>query len=231
MKKFIFLYKRYFMTDYRVLIMARGGSKRVPGKNLRILGGGTLLARAIAKAQDVFPGEVYVSSDDPAILIEAGACGATPVRRPPQLAADCSTSEAGAIHFLALHPCNKLVLVQCTSPFLNPDDIRAGVELFEGSELDSVISVTKATGFYWTHEGRPLNFDPYERKRTQDMDMLFRENGGFYITFSEHILNGRRFAHGAIGFIIIPEARSVDIDTLEDLDYANLVESVSHKKS
>ncbi len=212
------------MIDYRILILARGGSKRILNKNLCRVGGMTLLERAISTSQQVVPGEVYVSSDNSDILIEATACGATPVQRPLELATDHSTSEEAAIHFLSLYPCDKLILVQCTTPFLQADDICGGIELFDTGHYNSVISATKATGFYWTSAGIPQNFDPDSRKRTQDMETLVRENGGFYIVNSRNILNGARFAHGKVGFVVMSEINSIDIDAPEDLEYARIIE-------
>ena len=117
------------------IIPARGGSKGVPGKNLRRVGGRSLVARAVdaclaARLVDA----VYVSTDDADIAKSAEAAGAEVIMRPAQLSGDTASSEAALLHALDQlimvddEP-EVLVFVQCTSPFIASDDLDRGIEL------------------------------------------------------------------------------------------------------
>ena len=116
------------------IIPARGGSKGIPGKNLRRVGGRTLVARAVQAASAARSVDaVYVSTDDDSIAAEASAAGSGVIRRPDLLATDESSSEAALLHAVdhlaatGIEP-DVLVFVQCTSPFTSTADIDATAE-------------------------------------------------------------------------------------------------------
>lgn len=113
-----------------ILIPARGGSKRLPRKNLCRVGGTSLVARAVFRSRmfaliaEISDAVVAVSTDDDAIADEAQAWGAVAIRRPPELATDAATTEGVAAHALSRYPdCDTLVLTQCTSPLVSADDM------------------------------------------------------------------------------------------------------------
>src|SRR5919112_939049 len=111
------------------VIPARGGSKGVPGKNLRRVGGRSLIVRAVhaCQAADAVDA-VYVSTDDYEIASAATQAGANVIIRPDDIAGDTATSESAILHALqqlgaaGVEP-EVLVLVQCTSPFILPADL------------------------------------------------------------------------------------------------------------
>lgn len=130
------------------LIPARGGSKRVPGKNVRPLGGHPLLFYTIAAAQEsgIFSG-IYVSSDDPRICYMADARGATPVPRPPEFATDTSPDIEWIDHFFMTtkSATDAFAILRPTSPFRSAETIRrAWAEFQEKQPCDSIRGVQKA---------------------------------------------------------------------------------------
>ena len=130
------------------LIPARGGSKRVPGKNVRPLGGHPLLFYTIAAAQEsgIFSG-IYVSSDDPRICYMAELRGATPVPRPPEFATDTSPDIEWIDHFFMTtkSATDAFAILRPTSPFRSAETIRrAWAEFQEKQPCDSIRGVQKA---------------------------------------------------------------------------------------
>ena len=134
------------------LITARGGSKGVPGKNIRLLGGIPLIAHSIRHALDVAgdPNDVVVSTDSQEIADVAEKGGArVPFLRPAELATDSAGSREVILHaFDTLNASEGkydcVVLLQPTSPFRNTDDIRKAISLFECRRPDMVVSVKPA---------------------------------------------------------------------------------------
>ena len=135
------------------LIPARGGSKRVPGKNVRPLGGHPLLFYTIAAAQEsgIFSG-IYVSSDDPRICYMAELRGATPVPRPPEYATDTSPDIEWIDHFFRITgvDADAFAILRPTSPFRSDETIRrAWAEFQEKQPCDSIRAVEKAKQSPW----------------------------------------------------------------------------------
>ena len=135
------------------LIPARGGSKRVPGKNVRPLGGHPLLFYTIAAAQEsgIFSG-IYVSSDDPRICYMAELRGATPVPRPPEYATDTSPDIEWIDHFFRITgvDADAFAILRPTSPFRSAETIRrAWAEFQEKQPCDSIRAVEKAKQSPW----------------------------------------------------------------------------------
>ena len=147
------------------VIPARGGSKGIPHKNLREVGGRPLIGRAVdtcvaCPAIDL----VVVSTDDDAIAGAARAAGAEIVERPAELSGDAATSESALLHALTalrdrdISP-DVLVFVQATSPFIDPDDIAGAVEQVRSGELDVVFAAVETYEFLWARE--PLRKSQY----------------------------------------------------------------------
>src|SRR3954471_8585828 len=137
------------------VIPARGGSKGVPRKNLRRVGGVPLIARAIAAARAADRiDRVVVSTDDEQIGAVAREWGAEVVSRPAELSGDTASSESAVEH--ALDELARfgiavgiVVLVQATSPFIDPADLDAAVERVRAGESDAVFSAVESWGFLW----------------------------------------------------------------------------------
>ncbi len=141
-------------------IPARGGSKRVPAKNLRYLAGKPMLTYAIdcARESGVFD-EIFVNTESPAIAALAGQCGVKVYRRPEHLGSDATTGDDFTADFMETMKPSTLVMVSPVCPLVQPADVRETVELFRNSDCDTLITChdTRMQTFC---EGRPVNVDP-----------------------------------------------------------------------
>ena len=217
------------------LIPARGGSKGLPGKNLRLLGGRPLIAHSITAALDAATiTRVVVSTDSPDIAAAALAAGAeVPFLRAAELATDTASSLDVCLHAADLlstpdAPVDALVLLQPTSPLRSPADIDAAVALFRARAAHAVISVTEDPHpIAWTRvlapDGRLLPhpaFAAVPPGRRQDHPPTFHPNGALYVIAVPFLRAHRRLdSERTFGFPMPPE-RSVDIDTALDLAFA-----------
>jgi CMP-N-acetylneuraminic acid synthetase len=214
------------------LIPARGGSKGVPGKNLRTVGGVSLVARAVGacRAAGLVDG-VYVSTDDPAIAAAARAAGAEVITRPAPLADDLASSETALLHGLdelaaAGHSPEVLLFVQCTSPFIAAADLDDAVALVLEGRADSVFSGVASHEFLWREEPGEVagggvmvgqNHDQRVRPRRQDRRPDYRETGAFYAL---EVAGFRRHGHrffGRTAMVGVSELTAIEIDTAEHL--------------
>ncbi|GAA1847641.1 N-acylneuraminate cytidylyltransferase [Microlunatus capsulatus] len=213
------------------VVPARGGSKGVPGKNLRRVGGVPLVVRAVRACRAAARVDlVVVSTDDDAIADAAAAAGAHVVRRPPALSGDTATSESALLHALdALdgEP-TTLLFVQCTSPFLDPADLDAGVALVADGHADSAFSAVETYEFLWRAQPGAgavrtvagVNHDASHRPRRQDREPDWRETGGFYVVdVAGFRAAGHRF-FGRTAAVAVPEATALEIDSPAELAMA-----------
>ena len=221
-----------------VVIPARAGSKGVPRKNLQRVGGRTLVRRAVEAARAASTARlVVVTTDGDAIAREAEAAGADVVRRPTDLAGDLATSESAVLHALgildergSLAEVSQVVLVQATSPFLEPGDID-GVVAAVASGADCALTATSHHGFLWTADGAGpglagINHDSGHRARRQDRPTEWLETGGAYAMTLEGFLRTRHRFFGHIEHWPVPPVRSMEIDTPEDLQAAQALAEV-----
>lgn len=208
------------------LIPARGGSKRLPGKNLTPLAGRPLIAWTIRAARDsVSLDRVVVSTDDPEIAEIAKRQGAeTPFLRPARLALDDTSSEAVAVHALETLELERgyLVLLQPTSPLRAGADIDAAVRRCRDAEWDALVSVrAPEKPGHWmlrVDDGdnvSPLFPDAFFGKEAAPNLVL--PNGAIFIARIETFLREPTFWPRRTGAFIMPGERSLDIDKSEDL--------------
>ncbi|XP_055386224.1 N-acylneuraminate cytidylyltransferase [Condylostylus longicornis] len=208
------------------LILARGGSKGIPRKNLQKLNGVTLLERTIKIIQEtnLFT-EIWVSTEDKEINETAQKIGALSHTRPKYLAEDETSSLDAVKEFLNKYKyIKKLALFQCTSPFLRHQYIKDGINKFQNSEC--VFSVTQSFKLRWQLYDNerelvhPINFKLDKRPRRQDWSGEFYENGMFYFANRYLILENNSFQSKLCKIVIISQYDGLEIDTLEDLDIA-----------
>jgi len=220
--------------DERVLavIPARGGSKGLPGKNLRPLGGRPLIAWSIEVALGVSRiDRLVVSSDDAEIRDAARAWGcATALERPGELAGDTVGVEPVLCQVAdTLGECFEwVVLLQPTSPFRSPADVDGAVNLAAAGG-QPVIGVTEPSKSpYWsfrmTDDGTLEPLIPGARsQQRQALPVAYAPNGAVYVARIEQLREtGTFYTAGARGYYMPPE-RAVDIDTALDLEFANFL--------
>lgn len=200
------------------IVTARGGSKRLPNKNLAILGGKPLIAWSIEVGLATCH-HVVTSTDSPEIAQWAAKLGSAVLMRPEELARDDTPSEPVVAHAAsnaAGGPYNAVLLLQPTSPFRTVDDVRAAVKLMEAMSADSVISVVPfATHNYLFGLGHAGRLRDFSREET-----TYTPNGAIYFIREDVVAaDGDWYGLHSYGYVMPPE-RSIDIDTRADFETA-----------
>ncbi len=202
------------------VILARGGSKGIPRKNVIDLCGKPLIAYTIAASRGAGIEETWVSTDDAEIASAAKQYGAQVLLRPAELASDTAPSEAALLHFAKEVAFDWLVFIQPTSPLIESGDISKGIALMESGNYDSVFSAYEEHWMgTWNERGEPRGWDIFHRPRRQEVGRTFRENGAFYITKRKNLLESKLRYSGRIGIVPMSFYRSFQIDTPEDLAF------------
>ena len=198
------------------LLPARGGSKGIPNKNIAPLNGKPLIYYAIRASLNSESQETWVSTDNDEIKRVSIECGARVIDRPAEISKDYSQSEEALLHFCSEVDFDTLVFIQPTSPLVESTHIDTGIQMM--NEYDSVFSVYKEHWVpRWTKEVNPDEWDVNNRPMRQQMDEKYVENGAFYITKKENLLQSKLRYSGKIGVVEMPLHKSFQIDTEEDL--------------
>ena len=215
------------------VILARGGSKGVPGKNMRPVGGVSLIGRAVRAAMQAnSQAAVYVSTDDAGIAAQARLFGARIIDRPADISGDTASSEAGWLHALPLMRADlpaltHLTFVQCTSPFITGGDIDACLAALLEAGAACSLSVVEDHSFLWglDADGRGVgqNHDhTQQRKRRQDLPPQYRENGAIYcVDAAAFEATGQRFC-GPVALCPVDQP-PLEIDSITDLELASVM--------
>lgn len=221
---------------YLAVIPARGGSKGIHNKNIKILAGKPLIAYTIEPALEMVRAGIIdrliVSTDSPEIAAVARQYGAeVPFLRPASLSGDTVKSVYAIIHAMDWADSqgeyyDAALTLQCTSPQRTAEDIRASVTLFDENEQDSLIAVyenRKANGFnYYRKDGNiglPVRKEHNQGVRRQEMPEMFVRNGAMYIS-SRELLKTRELIIGDNPLLyVMPSDRSTDVDSIEDFEY------------
>lgn len=214
------------------IIPARGGSKGLPGKNIKLLNGLPLISYSIKAAlKSKHIERVIVSTDSKEIAEIAIYYGAeVPFLRPEYLATDESLSIDNFIYSierleeLSNHKIENFIVLQPTSPLRNTQHIDEAIDLFISKNADSVISYTK--------EAHPITWHKYvnndlrlksifeeDIKNRQDYRVSYFPNGAIYV-FSSNLIRSRNYSSDKTYAFIMPSSHSIDIDTQYDFDYA-----------
>ncbi|MFA6429360.1 MAG: acylneuraminate cytidylyltransferase family protein [Patescibacteria group bacterium] len=237
------------MSSLRILgiITARGGSKGVPRKNIRDLAGKPLIAWSIEAAKGSRLTDCIVSTDDEEIAeVSRQFGGRVPFIRPAEYATDTATSISVVQHALAWLKENEgkefdaVMILQPTSPMRLSTDIDACIDLLETSGADSVMSMVKLSDFapkklkkldgdrilpYFEDEGQMSS-------SRQALPDVYRRNCAVYLTKTPFLLANDLFGKDSRAYVM-PEERSIDINTPQDLQFADFVlrrqqEALSH---
>jgi N-acylneuraminate cytidylyltransferase len=218
------------MSRVIVVIPARGGSKGIPRKNLAPFGKGTLLSRAVATVQAA-GFEAWVSTEDAGIKSAAVDCGARVIDRPAELATDGATTDDVLIHaaysLWAIGEQDLIVCIVCTAPFLEPDDIRGAVNAYqEGPRPGCEMAVRTFSKFLWRYAGEQhtlqmVNLPFGIRPMRQDWpEIQCVETGLVHVVSGADLVRAGTRVITPVRPYYIPEERSLDIDSPEDLEYA-----------
>jgi CMP-N-acetylneuraminic acid synthetase len=207
------------------IIPARGGSKRLPNKNILPLHGIPLIGHSIlyALANKDSIDEVYVSTDNQNIKNTALDFGAKVIDRPALISGDFEPTITALEHVLknVEEEVDNVVLLQPTNPLRPEYLLEECFEHFQKVNADSLFTVTQnqhKLGKIIEEKFVPFNYE--FGQRSQDLEPLYYENGLVYITKANVILKGEIITSNAIPFRLNHIFAHVDIDTQEDLDYA-----------
>lgn len=219
------------------LITARGGSKRLPGKNIRVLGGNPLIVWSIDVAKGI-PEicDILVSTDDSAIAEVARNAGAlVPWLRPAELATDTASSVDVCLHALDWYEgesgnVDGLLLLQPTSPFRSRDTVLRGIELFRAHKGCPVLGISPAESHpMWCFRLEGETMSPFidaggVNLRSQDLPPAYVVNGAFYLIAPEDLRQLRSFySDNMVPLRIDRPEECIDIDTEWDWKMAEAV--------
>lgn len=219
------------------LITARGGSKRIPGKNIRLLGGVPLIVWSINVAKGI-PEicDILVSTDAPDIAKIAHEAGAlVPWLRPADLATDTASSVDACLHALDWYEkantrVDGLLLLQPTSPFRSRETVLRGIELFKSHDRCSVLGVSPAKSHpMWCFQIQGSTLQPFvpdvdPKLRSQDLPLAYIANGAFYLISPDELRRLRSFDNdGLLPLIIENPEEAIDIDTPWDWRLAETI--------
>ncbi|MDA8855869.1 acylneuraminate cytidylyltransferase family protein [Alphaproteobacteria bacterium] len=220
------------MYDQKVLsvITARGGSRRLPKKNLRKLGNQTLLERTVkASIGSKNISQTILSSDCPTIIKEALKYGCdVPFIRPAKLATSSAKSEDVLEHAIKNLPgFYWILLLQPTSPFRTSEDIDLALRLAKMFNCNSCVGVTQVQPGNHRNEQNLFTGDVLN-SNAQNPDFVDREcktkfilNGAIYLIKASHFLRTKKLVTGDTIGIEMSAKKSIDIDTIEDFDFAS----------
>ena len=205
------------------LIPLRGGSKSIPYKNIKLLNGKPLCYWVLkAASESKYIDEVWVSTDDAKIkeAVLSFGLGIRVLDRPAEFATDTASTESVILHFMEHVDFDVLNLIQATTPFTSVKDLDGAIESFFGKGYDSLLTGIIYKKFFWTPDGKPLNYDYRKRPRRQEFEGVVHENGAFYLTKREILEKEKNRLGGKIGIYLFPEERGMDIDEPSDWEEA-----------
>lgn len=222
------------------VIPARGGSKRLPRKNILNLRNKPLVEYSIRAALDCnLINDVVVSSEDPEICSIAAKTGTMIIKRPLELAGDTISNEHVIKHAIEVFSADNyfpeyVVLLQPTSPLRTASHLEQCLQQFLNSGMKSVMSVCKVEH----HPGKFIRINqnhvqPYTsledvERRTQDLEEVFRQNGAIYALKTSDFLNELKFYQSPCFPFVMKADDSIDVDSKLDLQFCEFLLSINN---
>ena len=205
-----------------IIIPARGRSKSIPRKNLRILNGKPLIYYSINNALNIkYNADVFVSSDDDKILNISKKFGSNIIKREKKLCTDKIILAPVIYHALKFTEklSNKIydivISLQPTSPTLKTKTLNNAIKLFLKKNLDALISVCENNHHTWQVKGNKFVKNFKKKVCRQYMPKIYRETGGFIIT-KRKIVSKNNTTGKKIELFILNDDESIDINTHYD---------------
>lgn len=218
------------------IIPARGGSKRIPGKNIKDFCGKPIIAYSIlaAKQSNLF-GKIIASTDSEEIAGVAKNYGAeVPFIRPSELSDDYTGTDAVVLHALEWmlrmgYDVEFVCCIYATAPFLKPELLVKGFEILERKQSVSAFSVTTfeypiMRALKIDETGKIKMFWPeHQESRSQDFSEAYHDAGQFYWADAKRFMEEKAFFSRDAFPVIVPRYLALDIDTMEDWESAELI--------
>jgi len=205
-------------------VPVRGGSKSIPGKNIKPLCGKPLVywvLNELNQSQSI--NEIVLATDSIEIkkVVEGFKLSKVVLYdRDEQNADDFASTESVMLEYINrqqnLNDEDTFILVQATSPFTQSLDFESALQEMKNTQSDSLLSCARMKRFFWKKDGTPINYDFNSRPRRQDFDGELVENGAFYINNVGNIKKHKNRLSGKICVYEMPEYTSVEIDEIED---------------
>lgn len=211
-------------------IPVRGGSKSIPLKNIKEINGKPLIYWSLKAACECLAiDRVYVATDSDFIREAIRRIGEQQsinrfdkvevIGRGPDTATDTASTESAMLEFAYNNQFSTIVLIQATSPMITDADLAAGFAIYEDPDVDSVLSAVKQKRFLWQQTAgfaTPQNYDFYRRPRRQEFEGYYVENGAFYITSRQALLQTGSRISGKIKIAEMEESSYYEIDEPSD---------------
>ena len=205
-------------------IPARCGSESIPFKNIKIICGKPLIywsLLALNKSKNI--DQIYVATDCDEIkntVIDYNFDNVRIFDRSNTNASNTASTESVMLEFLEnkkFSDDDLFVLVQITNPFTSSHDFDNAINTIKSSnKLDSILSCVETTRFFWTKNGKPINYDYNSRPRRQDFEGILMENGAFYINSVANIKKYKNRLCGNIHPYLMPEYSAIEADEEDD---------------
>ena len=216
--------------NYLAIIPARSGSKRLKNKNERKIKKISLLDYTLSAAIKTKRIDKIIVTTNIKKLLKKNQKKIFYVKRPKYLCKDSSSTESAILHSLKIFKiANKIepkniILLQPTSPFRDSLDIAKSIKTFESGNYNSLFSAYKSKFFLWEkykkNYAKPMNYNTKKRLRGQNIKPFLVENGAIFIFKYKKFLNYKNRLIKPIGYSIMNKKNSVEIDSLEDLNFA-----------
>lgn len=208
------------------LIFMKGYSERVASKNVRVVGGKPLCHHILQTCEEVPQiSSVVVNTDSDIIAKECESFPKVVVQHRSDFLRTITNNEANLIikEMLDEFIDTTYINLHSTSPLLQSRTISDAIDSFDSSDCDSIFSVTQHQSRFYDHAWNPINHDPDQLIRTQDLKLIYEENSGFYIFTREFFYRNSSRKGGESGCYPTERLESIDIDTEEDLLMADLL--------
>lgn len=210
-------------TKTLAFVPVRGGSRELPGKNIRLFCGRPLVYWSLVALEEAHHVDRVVVATDCDQIAETvlgfGFAKTQVYRRSAASATDTASTETVMLEFLdfeAIPDDVVFLLVQATSPFTRPHDFDAAITWFQKSGADSVVSCAPLRRFLWSRDGKPLNYDPRQRPRRQEFEGCLMENGAFYISRAGSVRSARNRLSGKVVPYAMAEHTALELDAEHD---------------
>tara|TARA_Y100000590_G_scaffold467955_1_gene648745 strand:- start:861 stop:1583 length:723 start_codon:yes stop_codon:yes gene_type:complete len=217
------------------IILARGGSKGIPKKNIKKFCGKPLIGWSILQAKNIDQiSSIWVSTDDNQIAKIARSYSVNVIKRPKNISKDTSSSEQGWKHAikeieqLTNDKIDLVVGIQPTSPIRESVDIKKGIQKIIRKKADSLFAASPIKDFLiWESSKnsilKPVNFNPKLKRHRQELKKQIIENGSFYIFKPKILQKYKNVLSGKVTYQIMEFWKTFEIDEKNDIEFCELI--------